>query len=126
MKQLFFSILFLFSALFANAAALHKLSMDAMDWDVDNVVYWQWIGKSLNNLASGGYVSSRTVESDQPFTAQITLIPKEKLNRRAAEASLVLRDGKNRNAWHLTLRDDGKTARFSLLCVPGGKQSNCP
>ncbi|MEI3038060.1 MAG: hypothetical protein V8T90_03235 [Victivallales bacterium] len=122
MKQLFFSILFLFSALFANAAALHKLSMDAMDWDVDNVVYWQWIGKSLNNLASGGYVSSRTVESDQPFTAQITLIPKEKLNREAAEASLVLRDGKNRNAWHLTLRDDGKN-RTLQLSLRAGRQT---
>ena len=44
----------------ADSAKLHNLSMDAMDWDIDSVVYWRWIGKSLHNLASGGYVSSRT------------------------------------------------------------------
>lgn len=104
----------------ADSAKLHNLSMDAMDWDIDSVVYWRWIGKSLHNLASGGYVSSRTEEVPQPFCAQITLTPGEKLNRGSSGASLVLR-GSGGKAWHATLSDDGNQRTFHLTLCSGNK-----
>ncbi len=72
MKRTLFPLLFFSSLLlWADSARLYDLSMDAMDWDVDSVVYWRWIGKSLHNLASGGYVSSLTEEISQPFQLNV-------------------------------------------------------
>ena len=121
MKKTIFPLLLLLSSLLcADSIKLHDLSMDALDWDVDSVVYWRWMGNALHNLASGGYVSSRTVEEPQPFRAQITLTPREKLNRGSSGASLVLR-GSGGNAWFATLADDGKERTFLLSLRSGNR-----
>ncbi len=110
-----------------NAAALEPVSFDALDWDVDSPVYWRWVDKTLHNLAAGGYVSSRAVETPQPFTAQIVLTPKKKLSQgtASAEASLVLR-GDGRNAWHWTLADNGRERIPELSLRLGGRKVKLP
>lgn len=110
-----FILTFTMLALTFSSAAMQTVSFDALDWDVSNVVYWRWIGNSLHNLSGGGYVSSHTIETPQPFSARIVLTPEQKLNNGSAEASLVLRSKDNKQNWHLTFVDTGKQRTVQLF-----------
>lgn len=111
----FFALILSLLTFAFQAAAMQTVSFDALDWDVDGVVNWRWIGDSLHNLSGGSYVSSRTVETPQPFSAQVTLTPEQKLNAGSAQAGLALRSGDNQKNWHLAFADTGKRREVQLL-----------
>ena len=49
-----------------NGESLPALSLDAMDWDVPNVVPWGWGKNSVFNYTNGGYIYSRNT----PFSSE--------------------------------------------------------
>lgn len=109
-----------------NGESLPALSLDAMDWDVPNVVPWGWGKNSVFNYTNGGYIYSRNTPFSSEAACEFTVRVNKKLNKnKRAEAAIVLCDQNRENRYLFgPVAERNGTAKVELKLFVNGKYMN--
>ena len=109
-----------------NGESLPALSLDAMDWDVPNVVPWGWGKNSVFNYTNGGYIYSRNTPFSSEASCEFTVRVNKKLNKnKRAEAAIVLCDQNRENRYLFgPVAERNGTAKVELKLFVNGKYMN--
>ena len=126
MKTVFALVCLVLFAFSAKGGGLSALSLDAMDWDIPNVVPWGWGKDTVFNYTNGGYIYSRNTPYSLEAACEFDIKVTKKLSRNnKAEVSLVLcdRDRSSRYLFGPVSKKNG-SAKIELKLFVNGKYMN--